>query len=552
MAFDVIIRNGNVIDGSGRKAERADIGLSGDKITAIGDLSAAHATTEIDASGLAVAPGFIDIHSHFDWPVIDPNHSDRLSPLVKQGVTTMVTGNCGFSPAPLSKQHSDIALRRAALLLMGEQLSKGARMEEIFPWETMGQFLDHLERQGLAFNIAELVGHGAIHVAVKGEDTTPPNPEELEQMKRLARQSLEEGAIGISTGLGYSPGIFSPQEEIIEFAKLAKEYGAMFPSHLQAYSWISPAYEEIGGEPHNIRSVKDFIRIGEQTGQPLQVSHLIFVGEKTWRETTDTVLGEIEAAAQRGVDIGFDAYAYTIGISTIAVIFPAWALPDLVNNLQNPEIRDRIRAELDMARGMLQFGYDDLILMWGGSPELTQYEGMSIREIAEARGEDPFDSYCYLVVESKVLARIFLAQYSGNEKDESVLRRVLAHPLNSFETDCIIAPTGWQYPNAWGNYPRILGHYVRELGLMPLEEAVRKMTSLPASRAGLKGRGLLKKGYAADIVAFNPDTVIDRATIKRPTLDSAGIEYVLLNGHLVVDKGQYKSGQLNGRVLRRG
>jgi N-acyl-D-aspartate/D-glutamate deacylase len=151
-----------------------------------------------------------------------------------------------------------------------------------------------------------------------------------------------------------------------------------------------------------------------------------------------------------------------------------------------------------------------------------------------------------------VLARIFLAQYSGNEKDESVLRRVLAHPLNSFETDCIIAPSGWQYPNAWGNYPRILGHYVRELGLMPLEEAVRKMTSLPASRAGLKERGLLKKGYAADIVVFNPDTVIDRATIKRPTLDSVGIEYVVLNGHVVVNKGEYKAGQLHGKVLRRG
>ena len=176
---------------------------------------------------------------------------------------------------------------------------------------------------------------------------------------------------------------------------------------------------------------------------------------------------------------------------------------------------------------------------------------MNISEIAAARGEDPFDSYCHLVVESNVLARIFLAQYSGNEKDESVLHRVLAHPLNSFETDCIITRQGWQYPNFRGNYPRILGHYVRDLKLMSLEEAVRKMTSLPAGRAGLKDRGLIEKDYAADIVVFNPDTIIDHATLGRPTEDSTGIKHVLLNGRVAVENGKYSPGQLYGKVLRR-
>jgi N-acyl-D-amino-acid deacylase len=551
MDFDLIIQNGNVVDGSGERAVKANVGINGELLAAVGDLAGSGANRTIDASGMVISPGFIDIHSHFDWPVIDPAHSDLLCPLIKQGVTTMVTGNCGFSPAPLSKEFGEVAMRRAMLQLMGESSDSSTRIDLLFPWKTMGEFLDHIERQGVAFNIAELVGHATLHVAVKGEDTSPPNRDELETMKRLARRSLEEGAVGVSTGLGYSPGIFSPQEEIIEFARLAKEYGAMFPSHLQAYSWVSPAYEEIGGEPHNLRSVKDFIRIGELTGQSLQISHLIFVGKKTWEETADAVLGEIETAVGRGIDVGFDAYAYTVGISTIAVIFPAWALPDLVNNLQNPEIRERIRGELDMAKGMLQFGYEDLMLMWGASPALTRYEGMNVREIAETRGEDPFDAYCYLVVESKGLARIFLAQYSGNERDESALRRVLAHPLNSFETDCMITRQGWQYPNSWGNYPRILGYYVRDLKLMSLEEAVRKMTSLPASRAGLKDRGLLKRGYAADIVIFNPGTVADRATLKRPTEESVGIEYVLLNGHVVVDKGKYESGQLHGKVLRK-
>jgi N-acyl-D-amino-acid deacylase len=549
MGLDVIVRNGTVIDGSGAPGRRADIGIEGDRITEVGDLADAQANREIDASNRTVTPGFIDIHSHFDWPAIDPNHSDPVSPLIKQGVTTMVTGNCGFSPAPLSRKFKSFAVHSMMLQLLGE--SSATTAEDLLPWESMGEFLDHLSRRGIAFNIAQLTGHGALHVAVKGSDTTPPNRDELEQMKRLARQSLEEGSIGISTGLGYSPGIFSPQEEIAEFAGIAKEYGAMFPSHLQAYSWVSPAYEEIGGEPHNLRSVRDFIAIGETTGQPLQISHLIFVGRKTWEDTADAVIGEIEAAVKRGVDVAFDAYAYTVGISTIAVIFPAWALPDLVNNLQNPEIRARIRDELDMARGMLQFGYEDLTLMWGANPALTRYEGRNMAEIGALRGEDPFDSYCYLVVESKGLARIFLAQYSGNEQDESVLRRVLAHPLNSFETDCIITPNGWQYPNSWGNYPRILGHYVRDLKLMRLEEAVRKMTSLPASRTGLKDRGLIAKGYAADLVAFDPVTVIDRATLRHPTEESAGIDYVLLNGNVVVDNGTYKSGQLHGKVLRR-
>lgn len=550
MAFDVIIRNGNVIDGSGKAAYRADVAIDGDRIADVGKLSGAQAEREIDAAGMAVCPGFIDIHSHFDWPILEPDHSDLLSPLLKQGVTTMVTGNCGFSPAPLSRQFKEVAMRRAIVQLLGETPS-GKKMDELFPWHSMGEFLDHIGKQGVSFNVAELVGHAALHFAVKGEDTSPPNVEELEKMKELARKSLEEGAFGISTGLGYSPGIFSPQEEIIEFAKVAKEYNAMFPSHLQAYSWVSPAYEEIGGEPHNLRSVKDFIKVGELTGQRLQISHLIFVGQNTWQTTTDAVLNEIESAAKRGVDVGFDAYAYTVGISTIAVIFPAWALPNLVNNLKDPEIKARIWGELETAKSMLQFDYDDLMLMWGATPSLSQYEGKNVREIAEMRNEDPFDAYCHLVVESRALARIFLAQYSGNEHDESVLRRVLAHPLNSFETDCMITRQGWQYPNSWGNYPRILGRYVRELKLMPLEEAVRKMTSLPAARTGLNDRGLLKKNYAADIVVFHPDTVIDRATLKNPTADSVGIEYVLLNGNIVVDKGKYQAGQLHGRVLRR-
>ncbi len=550
MGFDVLIKNGSVLDGSGKPAEKADIGIEGDKIAEIGDLSGAQAEREIDASGLTVTPGFIDIHSHFDWPVIDPDHSDLVSPLTRQGITTMVTGNCGFSPAPLSKEFKDVTMRRAMLQLFGETIGEGETSDTRFPWHSMGEFLDFIEKQGVSFNVAELVGHGSIHTAVKGDDTSPPNADELEKMKKLARQSLDEGAFGISTGLGYSPGIFSPQEEVIEFAKVAKEYGAMFPAHLQAYSWVSPAYEEVGGEPHNLRSTRDFIRVGELTGQPLQISHLIFVGQNTWENTTDAVLGEIEAAAARGIDIGFDAYAYTVGISTIAVIFPAWALPDLVNNLQNPEIRQRINEELETVKGMLQFGYDDLTLMWGASPNLVQYEGKNMLEIAAERGEEPFDAYCHLVVESNGLARIFLAQYSGNEKDESVLQRVLAHPLNSFETDCIITRNGWQYPNAWGNYPRILGHYVRDLKLIPLEEAVRKMTSLPASRAGIKDRGLLKKGLAADIVAFNADTVADRATLKKPMEESIGIEYVVLNGNVVVDRTQYASGQLKGKVLR--
>jgi len=551
MGFDVIIRNGSVLDGSGKPAEKADVGIEGERIADIGNLADAKAGREIDASGLTVTPGFIDVHSHFDWPVIDPDHSDLLSPLTRQGITTMVTGNCGFSPAPLSKRHKDVNMRRVMLQLFGESIAEGTKLDELFPWYSMGEFFDFVEKQGLSFNMAELVGHGSIHTAVKGDDTTPPNPDELEQMKKLARQSLDEGAIGISTGLGYSPGIFSPQEEVVEFARIAKEYGAMYPSHLQAYSWVSPAYEEIGGEAHNLKSIRDFIKVGEATDQPLQISHLIFVGQKTWEDTADAVLGEIEAAAARGMDIGFDAYAYTVGISTIAVIFPAWALPDLVNNLRNPEIRERIHGELELVKGMLQFGYEDLTLMFGAAHSLVRYEGKNVAEIAAERGEDPFDAYCHLVVESDGLARIFLAQYSGNENDQSVLHRVLAHPLNSFETDCIITRKGWQYPNAWGNYPRILGHYVRELGLMPLEEAVRKMTSLPAGRAGIKDRGLLRKGLAADIVVFNADTVADHATLKDPTAESEGIEYVLLNGHLVVDKGKYAAGQLKGKVLRR-
>lgn len=551
MEFDVLIRNGDMIDGAGKPARKADVGVEGDRITAVGDLEGARAAREIDASGLAVAPGFIDVHSHFDWLIMDPNHSDLLSPLLKQGVTTLVTGNCGFSPAPFRKGLSDFEMRKMMVQLLGDTVHFGSTEQELLPWRSMGEFLDHLDRQGVAFNIAQLVGHWALHLAVKGEDTSPPNPDEMEQMKNLARQSLEAGAYGLSIGLGYSPGIFSPQEEIIEIAKLTSGYDAMFPAHLQAYSWVSPAYEEIGGDPHNLISVRDFIRIGEMTGRPVHISHLIFLGRKTWEETSDAVFGEIDKAVARGVEVGFDHYSYTGGASIIAVIFPAWALPDLENNLKDPVTKANIRAEVEMAQGMLQWGFDDLTLLWGASPSLTQYEGMTVNEIADARGEDAFDSYCRLVLDSKALARIYLSQCSGNEDDDSVVRRLLAHPLCSFETDCLITRTGWQLPHSRGNYPRILGHFVRELKLMPLEEAIRKMTSLPAHQTGLKDRGLIAKGYAADLVVFNPDTIADGATLKNPCEESVGIEHVLLNGRVVVDSGVYSPGQLNGKVLRK-
>ncbi len=321
MDCDLKLTGGAVVDGSGTPARRADVAISGDRITAVGDLTGLAAARTIDCAGKTITPGFIDIHSHSDWLVPGADHGALVEPFVRQGMTTLVGGNCGFSPAPIT-EHNRGAAYDASRLIVDEAIELG--------WTSMGEFLDHLEQGGVSLNCAELVGHGSVRSAVTGAlNPAPPTPDELRAMERFVRDALDVGCVGVSSGLGYPPGIFAHEDELVHFAGWAAHEGKLFTSHLKAYSWMSGALAtDPMTEPHNIAALDEILRVGERSGARVQVSHLIFVGRQTW-PSWPTALARIDEARARGLDVAFDAFPYTAGNTTASVIFPAHVVPRL-------------------------------------------------------------------------------------------------------------------------------------------------------------------------------------------------------------------------------
>jgi N-acyl-D-aspartate/D-glutamate deacylase len=539
--FDLLLRNGSLIDGTGAPRRRADVGVTGDRIAAIGDLAGAEAAHVVDCADRTVTPGFIDIHSHADWLLPDLDHGALVEPFVRQGMTTLVAGNCGFSPAPITGRNQR-ASRDASHLLHDGSLDPR--------WETVGAFLDALAAAGVALNVVQLVGHGTVRAAVTGPlATDAPNGDELAAMERLALEALDAGCAGISTGLGYAPGIFSGEEELAAFAKLAAGRDKLFTSHLKAYSWISGVYShDPKADPHNLAAIREILRVARASGVRLQISHLIFVGRNTW-PNHGAAIRLIEDAAQEGLDVAFDAFPYTAGNTTCAVIFPAAILPRLEQVLQSPEEFDGLRSFATMAFGAVGFGLPDIQIMHCGVPELNQYDGLRIPEAAARAGDEPFAFYARLTVASRRNARVLNHTYSGDAGDEDALRSVLAHPLCTIETDTILTRDGHQNPASYGTFPRVLSTYV-EQGLFGLEEAVRKMTGAAAGRLRLADRGTVRVGQAADLVVLDLARLRDRASFDDPSAGPEGVEHVFVNGRHVVDGPRYDASARAGAVLR--
>ena len=542
MEFDLVIHNGTIVDGTGRPRFRADLGLRDGRIVAVAEGEPLHGQRLLDAEGLAVAPGFIDVHSHADWILPLPDHETILAPLLLQGVTTVVAGQCGFSPAPVTEEA--IPLADAYSEMMRERAFE-------YRWRSFGEFLNELEQGGLLLNAACLVGHGALRYAVMGGSTGAPDPGQLDDLCAGVRQAMAQGALGLSAGLAYAPGVFSRNDELLALLQAVAELGGVFTVHGRAYTWVSPFYKPmIGGRSHNIRSVRELLGLARQAGVRLQLSHQIFVGRRTWR-THRTVLRDIERAADEGLDVAFDAFPYTCGNTTINVVFPEWFLADYDRHLGDPVSLKRLKREIDLLRLTLGLDYGDITLLHLAAPELAHLEGLDFAAIARRLGMPVFDAYIHVARASGGKARVLLYTYSGDEENEAPLRAALSHPLCSFMTDTILTRRGKSNPASYGTFPRVLGKYSRDLGLFPLEEAVRRMTSYPAGRMNLEGVGRIAEGLAADLVLFDPGTIADRTTRERPDAPPTGIHAVLIGGQIVAQEGRVLPGPRKGRVLRR-
>ena len=548
---EVLIKNGLILDGTGRQGFAGHVSIVGDKIESVmpaeapeaNDIAAKGAERLIDAEGLAVAPGFIDCHSHFDWVLPLPHHHNFLFPMVEQGITTVVAGNCGYSPAPVTPGSKDL-LSSGSEFLLDEPLA--------YKWRSMAQFLDYLESDsGLLFNMAQLVGHGSLHLAATGNHTRRPEPDELEKILNLTATALNEGAIGLSFGLMYPPGLFSDRQELLALAQATAKKGRILTVHKRALSKYSGSYPVIPffDRAHNLKALDEILSIAGEAGVRLQISHLIFAGRKSW-STAEKIISKIEKASNLGLEVMFDIYPHFCGNSYLTVFLPAWFSQNLYENLENPRAIKRLRFELRLAKYLLGFDMADIQIMQAGYPAGEKYNGQNIVEIARQEGTDPVGAMLKIIKESNGQALQLTYGYSGDDTHEQLIENLMAHELCLFETDTILKSSGFANPASYGAFPRILGRFTRDKGIIELGEAVSKMSGRTARWMGIAQRGEIKPGNFADIVIFNPDTIADNTTIRETDRRPAGIDKVFINGEMVVDGGKYIQDKKTGQVVR--
>lgn len=518
--MDLIIRNGTVVDGTGAPGVRADVGVRAGRIAEIGDLSQAQAGREIDAAGHVVCPGFIDIHTHADVALMArPTHE----PKVMQGVTTEVFSNCGLGFAPVTD--AGLAIQKEYLLgLFGSDVGVD------WKWRTVREFLDHY-RGHIATNAAYLIPHGSVRVSAMGMADRPATPDELRVMTDMVRQGMEEGAWGLSTGLWYSPMSYAAPEENHAVCRAVAEYGGFFAIHMREYG------------DRILDALDESYEMTRVSGAPLQVSHLQIGGARNWGRAGE-VLTHIENARASGLDVTYDSYPYTAGSTLVQAMLPTWATAGgpaaILERLNTPEDRDRIVEAMNAA----DRDWTRHVLCGARSAKWNPREGETFAQLAEAEGLSMGELICRILVDDELQA-CFIAHLG----DETDLRQILKHPAQMLGSDGLHLP-GKTHPRLFGAFPRLLARYVRDQGLLTVEEAVWKMTGFPAQRMGFKDRGTLKKGLAADITVFNPGTVRDVATFEDPCRYPEGIPYVLVNGQVVVNNGAH-TGVLAGEVLER-
>jgi N-acyl-D-amino-acid deacylase len=529
--YDLLIKNGLVIDGSGRPGYIADIAINGDRIAAIGKLKDVSAAREIDAAGMVVAPGFIDMLGQSEtYLLIDP----RAMSKVMMGVTTEITGE-GESIAPVNER------------LIKEQEDFNRRYKLTIDWRTLGEYFSRLEKQGAGVNLATFVGATQVREYVVGFDNRPPTPAELEQMKQLVAAAMKDGALGLSTSLQYVPARFAKTDEIVELAKVARQYGGIYATHQRSEA---NALDE---------SLAEVFQIARRAQIPVEIWHLKTAYKKNWGRMPE-VLAKIRRARAAGLDITADIYPYIAGSTSLSACLPPWALEGgtekMLARLRDQNIRRQLKKEISADSKE----WENIYLGSGGASgvligsvvnrDLEPIQGKRLSQIAEEQGKDPLDALFDLILaDHGQTGAIYFMMSEGD------MRAAMRAPFVSFCTDSGARANDGplagskSHPRGWGSYPRILGRYVRDERLLTLSQAINKMTGLPAARVGLRDRGLLRGGMFADITIFDPRRVIDRATFEVPNQHPDGIKYVIVNGQISVDNGQ-RTPTLAGRVLR--
>ena len=526
----IIIRGGTVYDGSGGPPRRADLAIGGDRVVEVGDLSGRRADTVVDATGLAVAPGFVNMLS---WSTESLLVDGRSQGEIRQGVTTQVFGE-GSSMGPLT----DVMKQR-----MKEQ--QGDLKYEV-AWTTLREYLDHLQRRGVSQNVASFIGAATIREHVVGLEDRPATPEEMGKMRELVRREMEQGALGIGSSLIYAPGSYASTEELIELCKVAARYGGTYISHMRSE-----------GE-RLLEAVDEVIRISREAGLPAEIYHLKAAGEANWSKI-DQVVARVEEARRQGRQVRADMYTYTAGATGFDACIPRWALSGgleaLFPRLQDGPTRARIAREMSTPG----LGFENLCLLAGSAERillvgfktdaLKPLTGKTLAQVAQERGTDPWQTILDLVAADRTRIEVVFFLMS-----EDNVRKQIKLPWVGFGSDAAsmapVAPftLSSAHPRAYGNFARLLGRYVRDEKLIPLEEAVRRLSSMPAGNLGLEGRGLLKKGMYADVAVFDAATIADRATFEQPHQYAVGMRHVFVNGVQVLKDGEH-TGALPGRAL---
>ena len=529
--FDIVISNGHIIDGTGSPWYSADIGIREGKIAAIGNLSEAPRNRTIDAHGLVVAPGFIDMLGQSEKTIlVDP----RLPSKIYQGITTEITGE-GDSAAPLND------------FIIQADRGKYEHYRITPDWRSFRQYFARLEKQGIGINLASYVGATQLRRMVLGDDDKQPSPEQLEQMKELVRQAMKDGTVGVSTALEYAPAPYAKTPELIALAQEASKFGGIYATHMRNESDAV------------LSAIDEALEIGQQAHIPVEIWHLKVAGKANWGRMPE-VVAKINEARAKGIDVAADTYAYTAWYNDFSAFIPQWAHDGgdakLVERLKDPAMRARIRKDMEMPSQAWDNewqeipGPEAILIGVVHNPQMLPLQGKTLAEVAKTWNKDPMDTLFDLLIADHGLTEV--AVFGMSEPDVTL---ALQQPWVSINNDSSgTSPEGilgqeHPHPRAYGTFPRILRKYVREEKRLTLEDAIRKFSALPAQRMRLADRGVLKAGMWADVVMFDPETVRDLATFENPNQLSEGMDYVLVNGIPVIDQGKM-TGALPGQVLR--